>query len=121
MVNVMIVEDESLFRDMLKISLGAVPNMEVVGAVADGNAAIDGANMYNPDVVLMDIELGSDPNGISTPVTVLRTSNRTRALSSFLPPSGAPLPGTDFLGRVFRLAIPAQAVGKRRRGSDPGN
>ena len=27
MVNVMIVEDEGLFRDMLKISLGAVPNM----------------------------------------------------------------------------------------------
>ena len=65
MVNVMIVEDEGLFRDMLKISLASVPNMEVVGAVADGNAAIDGANRYNPDVILMDIELGSDPNGIS--------------------------------------------------------
>ena len=65
MVNVMIVEDEGLFRDMLKISLEAVPNMEVVGAVGDGNAAIDAANRYNPDVILMDIELGSDPNGIS--------------------------------------------------------
>ncbi len=65
MVNVMLVEDEGLFRDMLKISLGAVPNMEVVAAVADGNAAIDAANRYNPDVILMDIELGSDPNGIN--------------------------------------------------------
>jgi len=121
MVNVMIVEDEGLFRDLLKISLAAVPNMEVVGAVADGNAAIDAATRYNPDVILMDIELGSDPNGISTPVTVLRTSNRTWALSYFLPPSGAPVPGTDFLGGVFRLVIPAQAVGKRRRGSGPGH
>ncbi len=65
MVNVMIVEDEALFRDMLKISLEAVPNMKVVGAVGDGNVAIDAANRYNPDVILMDIELGSDPNGIS--------------------------------------------------------
>ena len=65
MVNVMLVEDEGLFRDMLKISLGAVPNMEVVASVADGNAAIDAANRYNPDVILMDIELGSDPNGIN--------------------------------------------------------
>ncbi len=65
MVNVMIVEDEDLFRDMLKLTLGAVPNMEVVAAVADGNAAIDAANRYNPDVILMDIELGGDPNGIS--------------------------------------------------------
>ncbi len=64
MVNVMIVEDEDLFRDVLKLTLGSAPNLEVVAAVADGNAAIDAANRYNPDVILMDIELGSDPNGI---------------------------------------------------------
>ena len=65
MVNVMIVEDEGLFRDMLKISLGAVPNLEVVGAVGDGTSAIEAATRFNPDVILMDIELGSDPNGIN--------------------------------------------------------
>jgi DNA-binding NarL/FixJ family response regulator len=61
----MIVEDEGLFRDMLKISLGSVPNLEVVEAVSDGNAAIDAADRLHPDVILMDIELGSDPNGIA--------------------------------------------------------
>jgi DNA-binding NarL/FixJ family response regulator len=65
MVKVMIVEDEGLFRDMLKISLGAVPNLEVVEAVANGGAAIEAADHLNPDVFLMDIELGSDPNGIT--------------------------------------------------------
>lgn len=64
-VKVVIVEDEGLFRDMLKISLGSLSNLEVVDAVADGSAAIEAASRLNPDVILMDIELGSDPNGIS--------------------------------------------------------
>ena len=46
MIRIMIVEDEGLFRDMLKISLGAVPNLVVVDAVSDGGAAIDAANRY---------------------------------------------------------------------------
>ena len=64
MVKVLIVEDEGLFRDMLKISLSSLPNIEVVGAVSDGEAAVQAANQLLPDVVLMDIELGSEPNGI---------------------------------------------------------
>ena len=64
MVKVLIVENEGLFRDMLKISLGAIPNLEIVGAVCDGNAAIQATGQMRPEVVLMDIELGSDPNGI---------------------------------------------------------
>ena len=65
MVRILIVEDEGLFRDMLKISLSSIPNMEVVDAVSNGEAAIEAANRLEPDVVLMDIELGSEPNGIS--------------------------------------------------------
>jgi DNA-binding NarL/FixJ family response regulator len=64
MVRIMIVEDEGLFRDMLKISLSAVANLEIVDAVSDGISAIDGASRLYPDVILMDIELGGDPNGI---------------------------------------------------------
>jgi len=65
MIRIMIVEDEGLFRDMLKISLSAVPNMEIVDAVSDGVSAIDGASRLYPDVILMDIELGVEPNGIA--------------------------------------------------------
>jgi DNA-binding NarL/FixJ family response regulator len=65
MIRVLIVEDEGLFRDMLKISLSAIPNLEVVDAVSDGRTAIETADRLAPDVVLMDIELGSEPNGIA--------------------------------------------------------
>ena len=65
MPRVLIVEDESLFRDMLKISLGAIENLNVVDAVPDGAAAVDAADRLLPDVVLMDIELGGEPDGIS--------------------------------------------------------
>ena len=65
MVNVLIVEDEGLFRDMLKISLGALDDLDVVGTASDGDTAIELADRLNPDVVLMDIELGSEPNGIA--------------------------------------------------------
>ncbi len=64
MVKLLIVEDEGLFRDMLKITLSSLPNMEVVGAVSDGYTAVQSAGELAPDVILMDIELGSEPNGI---------------------------------------------------------
>jgi len=70
MVKVLIVENEGLFRDMLKISLGSIPNMEIVDAVSDGHAAIQTSSQLQPDVVLMDIELGGDPNGIEAGRTI---------------------------------------------------
>ena len=66
MIKIMIVEDEGLFRDMLKISLSSFPSLEVVDAVSSGEAALRSFRELQPDVVLMDIELGSEPNGIDT-------------------------------------------------------
>lgn len=60
----LIVEDEPLFRDMLRISLGGHSNLEVVGAVADAESAVKAAEELSPQVVLMDIELGSGPSGL---------------------------------------------------------
>lgn len=70
MVKVMIVEDEGLLRDMLRISLNGIPNIEVVEAVGDGASAVEAANRLKPDVILMDIELGTEPNGIATGRTI---------------------------------------------------
>ena len=53
MVKVLIVENDGLFRDMLKISLGSIPNMEIVDAVSDGHAAIQTSSQLQPDVVML--------------------------------------------------------------------
>jgi DNA-binding NarL/FixJ family response regulator len=65
MINLLIVEDDDLLRDLLKISLDSRMDLGLVGAVSDGETAIEYADRFNPDVVLMDIELGSEPNGIA--------------------------------------------------------
>lgn len=61
---VLIVEDEPLFRDLLQTTLAGFAHIEVVGAVDNGLDAIRLAEEKAPDVVLMDIELGSEPDGI---------------------------------------------------------
>ncbi|MBX5492806.1 MAG: response regulator transcription factor [Chloroflexi bacterium] len=63
-VRVLVIEDEGLFRDMLQTALAMQPTVEVVAAVATGEAAIREADRVVPDVVLADIELGPGLNGI---------------------------------------------------------
>ena len=64
MIRVLIVEDQGLFRDMLKISLASFGDLEVLDAVGSGTEGVRLAKELEPDVVIMDIELGSEPNGI---------------------------------------------------------
>jgi DNA-binding NarL/FixJ family response regulator len=64
LVRVLVLEDEGLFRDMLQTALATHPAIEVVGAVANGEAAIREADRARPDVILADIELGPGMNGI---------------------------------------------------------
>ena len=63
---VLIVEDEPLLRDLLSTTIAGYEQMEVVGAVDNGIDAIQTAETVTPDVILMDIELGSEPDGIRT-------------------------------------------------------
>ena len=63
---IMIVEDEGLFRDMLRVSLSSQSEFDVVGACGDGETAVRMVREVEPDVILMDIELGREPNGIET-------------------------------------------------------
>ena len=63
-LRVVIVEDEDLFRDLLRVALIHEPGIEIVGAFANGADAVAAAPGLRPDVALMDIELGGPPNGI---------------------------------------------------------
>ena len=56
-IRVLIVDDHPLFRQGVHWTLDAQPDLEVVGEVADGQAAIQQADILLPDIVLCDINL----------------------------------------------------------------
>jgi DNA-binding NarL/FixJ family response regulator len=51
------VEDNEVFREALELLLGMRSDVQVVGAVGDGAAAVSAAVEHRPDVVLMDYRL----------------------------------------------------------------
>jgi DNA-binding NarL/FixJ family response regulator len=61
---VIIVDDQRIFRVMLRETLSTRPEIELVGEATSGQEAIDLAAALEPEVVLMDIELGSGLSGI---------------------------------------------------------
>ena len=71
-LRVLIVDDEPLARDNLRIALDAVGDMEVVAECADGASAIDAINAFDPDLVLLDVQMpGIDGFGVIDGVGVL--------------------------------------------------
>ncbi len=56
-IRLMLVEDHAVVRQGLSALLGAEDDLEVVGAVGDGLAAIEMYARLKPDVVLMDLQM----------------------------------------------------------------
>lgn len=57
MINVLIVDDQELIRESLKVILNVSPDMNVVDAVPGVAEALKAAAKCRPDVVLMDIRM----------------------------------------------------------------
>jgi diguanylate cyclase (GGDEF)-like protein/PAS domain S-box-containing protein len=66
---ILLVEDESVIAFDLEMQLTNL-NYEVVAIVASGELAIDRAGELNPEIVLMDINLAGDMDGIEAARTV---------------------------------------------------
>lgn len=56
-VRIVLVEDNEVFREALELLLGMRSDIDVVAAVAEGEAAIAACVEHRPDVVLMDYRL----------------------------------------------------------------
>lgn len=54
---VLIVDDSSTTRMMLREYLGREPGLEIAGAAANGREALDRLDKYAPDVVLLDVDM----------------------------------------------------------------
>ncbi|MEN3265976.1 response regulator transcription factor [Pseudonocardia sp.] len=56
-LRVVVADDQTVVRDGLVVLLGLLPDVEVVGAAADGAQAVDLVAEHQPDVVLMDLRM----------------------------------------------------------------
>lgn len=56
-IRVLLADDHALFRDGVRALLEHEPDIEVVGEVEDGRAAVEQALALRPDIVLMDITM----------------------------------------------------------------
>ena len=62
-LKVLLADDNDSFRRILAAFLKAQKNIEVVGEAIDGQEAIEQAERYHPDLVLMDVHMPKQ-NGI---------------------------------------------------------
>lgn len=57
MIRVLLVEDQALIRDGIKVMLNLESDLQVVGTADNGETAIEQATVLQPDLVLMDIQM----------------------------------------------------------------
>jgi DNA-binding NarL/FixJ family response regulator len=92
-IDVVLVEDNDVFRNALELLLEMTPDINVVAAVGDGHAALEVVPRVGPDVVLMDYRMpGLDgvqatsaireacPGAAVVVLTASAESNEVRAL-----------------------------------------
>lgn len=73
-IRVIVAEDEALFREVLVDALSQKGGLEIVGTTDDAEKAIALARQTKPDVVLMDIELAGEMDGIDAALAIKRES-----------------------------------------------
>jgi len=56
-IRVLLVDDQKLMREGLRVLLEMEPDLEVVGEAGDGEAALAAYAQHRPDVVLMDVRM----------------------------------------------------------------
>ena len=56
-IRVAVADDQALVRDGLRVQLGLVPDLEVVGEASTGVQAVALARRTVPDVMLMDVRM----------------------------------------------------------------
>ncbi len=98
-IRLAIVEDDDLFRDLLRLALASLPGVSVIADFADPDRALDEIPALAPDVLLLDIDLGRGRNGIQL----------GKALRSALPKVGVLL-FSNHRDPAFLGAIPSDQL-----------
>jgi DNA-binding NarL/FixJ family response regulator len=56
-IRILLVDDQTMFRDGMRVLLSSQSDFQIVGEAADGEQAIQKAANLHPDVVLMDLRM----------------------------------------------------------------
>ena len=79
MIRVLLVDDQNLVQQGIKVLLERDPEIKVVGTVKDGRSAMIAIEKLSPDVVLLDIEMpGMD--GITATKYITRLTPQTKVI-----------------------------------------
>ena len=78
-MRVLIADDHLFYREGLRVMLGAVPEIQLVGEATTGDEAIERALALQPDVVLMDLKMPG-ASGIEATRRIVRESSRIGVL-----------------------------------------
>lgn len=100
-IRVLIVDDERLFAELLRVALRGAEGIEVVDVVHDAKTAIERAKALKPEVVLADYHL---PDGTGAEIArALRHSQDTAVVVLTADPSGDTLSEVARSGAVGHL------------------
>lgn len=84
-VRIILADDHAILREMLAARLGAEPDLEVVAAVDNADAALAAARQAAPDLVVLDIDMpGLSPFAAARAIGSELADTRVVFLSAFL-------------------------------------
>jgi two-component system, NarL family, invasion response regulator UvrY len=64
LVRVLTVDDQAMFRGVARDVIDATPGFESVGEAASGNEALEAVNRLEPQLVLLDVRMPGELDGI---------------------------------------------------------
>jgi DNA-binding NarL/FixJ family response regulator len=77
---VLVVEDNEVIRGVIRLACEQAPGVEVVAEVSDGGSAIEASRRERPDVVVLDLALPGEVQGLDVARTIRADVLPTRIL-----------------------------------------
>ena len=125
----LIVDDEPLARDCMRLALRGVPGVKIVAECGDGASAVDAIRRHAPDIVFLDVQMpGLDGFAVlerietaRMPVVVFVTAFDSHAIRAFevhaLDYVLKPFPDERLVGGARPRAHGHSGATKRRAGA----